>query len=126
MMTREQTQSIERRESWGCLDEWQPYAWLLRRKKVTQSRWHAMAILPFAIVIFVVLRFFPKSTNNLLVEAFVVASLVWALAVCFYCMALIIRVRAIRCPKCHAYFGSEDECMSCGFPRHSVASEGSR
>ena len=126
MVTREQSRAVENREGWGSLDEWQTYAQLVRRMKVKQRRWHVIAISPFAIVIFFVFGFSPKSENDLLVEGTVVASLVWALVIRVYSMALTIRIRAIRCPKCHAHFGSEDECMSCRIPRHLVTGDESR
>ncbi len=109
---------VENARSLACLDEWEPYARLCARQKLVQRRRHLVAILPFVLVLFIGFRLFPKLENNLLGVAAVSLSLVWALLVCVYGIVLIIRIRAIHCPNCRAYFGSEDECMSCGLRRH--------
>jgi hypothetical protein len=115
-----QSQTADQPARLACLDEWEPYAQLCRRQKAVQRRWYVIAILPFTILIFIVFRFFPKAENKPLVVAAVALSLTWGVLVCVYGIALIIRIRAVRCPGCHCYFGSEDECMSCGFPRHTA------
>lgn len=73
-----------------------------------------VAIAPFMVVLFIVLRLFPKSTSRIPIY-FVFASLVWTGAVIGYSFFLMF---ALRCPVCGWRFGSRDKCSSCGLPRH--------
>jgi hypothetical protein len=101
------------------LDEWPTYSGLVRRKMFMQKYYRPLALVPFGIVLFTGGRFFGDSTSRFAIVP-VYLSLIWALLVLVYTFWLVIRVRAIRCPRCGDRFGSEDECIPCGFPRHAA------
>jgi len=101
-----------------CLDEYPRYSRLLKRRAIASKYWHIVAILPVAIVLGVAEFLFPKSDSKPLL-ACIVAALVWALFVVGYSIALIVYWAAFRCPRCKRRFGTDDdECWSCGLPRH--------
>jgi hypothetical protein len=104
-----------------CLHESEPFAHLNRQLVFMRQYWYAFAIAPFAVTIFVLLRFYGTSTNRLL-DIPIYVTLGWALLVAFYSLALIVRVLFIRCPKCGWLFGGGDKCGSCGFPRQLTSS----
>jgi len=103
---------------WSCLDESQPFARLNQRKRFWRKYGHAIALVPFVVVLFVLLRFFGNSTSSLFTVPIYV-SLAWAAFVAIYSLTLIVRVLSIRCPRCGWRFGGGDQCGSCSFPRHS-------
>src|ERR1019366_1919968 len=101
-----------------CLDDWQTYSRLVKRKVFMQKYYRPLALVPFGIVLLISVRFFGDSTSRFAIVP-VCLSLIWAFLVPVYTFWLLIRVRAIRCPRCGERFGSEDECIPCGFPRHA-------
>ncbi len=110
-------------QRWSCLDESEPYAQINKRTKFFQKYYRALALIPFAVVMFVILRLFgdppiggPRN-KFILLPVFIVLG--WAGFVPFYALSLMVRRRRIRCPSCGNRFGSDDQCISCGFPRHS-------
>jgi hypothetical protein len=105
---------------WNCLDESEPFASLTQQKNFWQKYWHVMALGPFAVAVFVVLRFFGDSTSRL-VDVPIFLSLAWAGFVAIYSLVLIVRTLSIRFPRCGWRFGMADYCGSCSLPRHSVS-----
>lgn len=105
----------------ACLDDWETYARLCRRRRVLGRYGHTAALIPFIIVVLTSPRDFPKYSLWTLAIA---AALLWALLVPGYYFVLLIHARAIRCPKCHHFFGPYEECATCGLPRHSHAEGG--
>ena len=102
-----------------CLDDWDTYSRLVKRKVFMQKYYRPLALVPFGIVLLISVRFFGDSTSAFAIVP-VYLSLIWTFLVLVYTFWLLIRVRAIRCPRCGGRFGSEDECIPCGFPRHAT------
>src|ERR1700722_6655144 len=106
---------------WRCLDESEPFARLGRQMQFLRKYWHVIAIAPFAITIFVLLRFFGNSTNRLL-DIPIYLTLGWAGFVVVYSLIISLRTSFIHCPRCGWRFGGGEQCGSCSFPRHAVSS----
>jgi hypothetical protein len=87
------------------------------QQRISRS-YKLVALAPFAVVLFVVLKFFPNSTNRAWDFA-IFLSLGWAMAVAGY--AFYSLFWGVRCPACSAGFGVRDQCRSCGLPRHQSA-----
>ena len=102
-----------------CLDDWQTYSRLVKRKVFMQKYYRPLALVPFGIGLLISVRFFGDSTPAFAIVP-VYLWLIWTFLVLVYTFWLLIRVRAIRCPRCGGRFGSEDECIPCGFPRHAT------
>ena len=82
-------------------------------------KWYKIvAILPFAVTLFVVLKFFPDARGrgwDLLIGV----TLLWAIAFAGYAFRLLFW--GVRCPACEERFGlAIDKCRSCELPRHST------
>jgi hypothetical protein len=106
----------------SSLDDDESYVKLEKRKTYFQNNYRWIAIAPFAVVLFVGLRFFPNSQRALMLP--IVASLFWAMGVAGYAFALLIQCQRFRCPRCGWRFGGGDTCGSCSLSRHSVKAEG--
>jgi hypothetical protein len=103
-----------------CLDEWEKYARLDRKRLFLQRYWYVVAMAPFACVLLIVLRFFPNSSGHFW-DTLIFTSLGWALFVAIYAIGVITRFPFIRCPRCDWRFGPGDWCGSCSLPRHSTS-----
>jgi hypothetical protein len=102
----------------SCLEEWDKYARIVTKYRFWKRYYRVVALAPFAIIVFLVLRYFGESTSK--VPVYIVgASLIWSLAVVFYALSLNVRSNFIRCPRCGLRFGLGDCCSSCGLPRSS-------
>jgi hypothetical protein len=97
-----------------CLDEVPSLARIAARQQFLTRWYKPVALAPFAVVLFVVLTFFPKSTSRIPI-LFVFATLAWGMAVVGYSFFLMF---AVRCPACSWRFGMSNKCMNCGLPRH--------
>jgi hypothetical protein len=105
-------------ETITCLDDVPKLASRsLFQQRISRS-YKLIALAPFAVVLFVVLKFFPNSTNKAWDFA-IFLSLGWAMAVAGYAFYLLFW--GVRCPACSAGFGVRDQCRSCGLPRHQSA-----
>jgi hypothetical protein len=104
-----------------CLHESEPFARLNRQLTFLRKYWYAIAIAPFAVTIFVLLRFYGTSTNRLL-DVPIGVALGWAFLVVIYSLVVTVRVLFVRCPKCGWRFGGGEKCGSCGFPRQPPSS----
>lgn len=79
------------------------------------NRWYKpVAMAPFAVCLFVALKFFPDSRSWFLVSL-VEATLIWAFGVAAYAFYLLFW---FKCARCHSRFGLDERCRSCGLPRH--------
>jgi hypothetical protein len=104
----------------ACLDDVPNVARIAVRQEFLKKWYRPVAIVPFALVVFIELRFFPESTSPIPIY-FVYASLAWAGAVISYTFFLMF---AVRCPVCNRRFGLGDKCTSCGLPRHRSSDSG--
>ena len=104
-----------------CLDESEPFARLNRQLQFLRKYWHVIALAPFAITIFVLLRFYGNSTNRL-VDIPIYLTLGWAGAVIIYSLIVTFRTMFIHCPRCRWRFGGGEQCGSCRLPRHVASS----
>lgn len=105
---------------WRCLDESEPFKRLNRQMQVLRKYWYAIAIAPFAMIVFVGLRFFGDSPSPFW-NIPIAVSLAWGLFVVRYGLILTVRTLSIRCPRCGWRFGLSDQCGSCSFPRRYVS-----
>jgi hypothetical protein len=96
-----------------CLDDVPEVARIAARQEFLNRYYKPVAMIPFIVVMFVELRFFPNSTGPIPI-AFVFASLGWVLVVLGY--AVYLRF-SLRCPVC-GWRGLRDKCSSCDLPRH--------
>src|ERR1035437_1052512 len=104
------------------LDDWEIYPRLVKRKVFMQKYCRLLALVPAGIVSFITNRFSPNSTSRFALASNFL-SLIWIFLVLVSTFWLSMRVRAIRCPRCGGRFGSDDECIPCGLPRHAARSE---
>ena len=102
-----------------CLDDWQTYSRLVKREVFMQKYYRLLILVPFGIAVIITSSFFPTS-RAWFASVPMYLSFIWIFLVLVYSFWLVIRVRAIRCPRCGGRFGSEDECIPCGFPRHAT------
>ena len=99
----------------SCLEDVPDVAARLSRQQWIASHYQVIALAPFAVVVFVTLKFFSQSTNRVWVWL-VGLTLVWAMAVAVY--AFYSLFWGVKCPVCGSGFGSREECRSCGLPEH--------
>jgi len=66
-----------------CLNDVPSVARLAARQQLLAKWYHAIALVPFTIVVFVGVKFFGDSTNRFL-DVLVGATLLWAIAVAVY------------------------------------------
>lgn len=86
------------------------------RERFFIRRYHAVALAPFAVFIFISLKFFPDASAGNFWMGGLVATLVWAIAVVGY--AFYVTFWGFSCPVCGWRFGAGEKCSSCGLPRH--------
>lgn len=98
-----------------CLDDVPSAARLATRQQFFKKWYHALALVPFAIALFIVMKFFPESTSALALAP-VWLALAWAGIVIVY--TAYITLLRLKCPVCGWRFGIGDKCRSCGLPRH--------
>jgi hypothetical protein len=103
------------------LDEWPSYASFSKKKQFWQKYYRPLALGPFAVAIFVGIRFLDDSHYQLGVDL-VFASLAWAGFVIFYSLSFMVRAISMKCPRCGWRYGMAEECGSCGLPRHAPPS----
>jgi hypothetical protein len=103
-------------EKVASLDVVVAFVSLKTRKVYLQRSYRWMALVPFAVVLFLGLRFFPNSKAAV---PFVFAVLLWAGFVIAYSFFLLIRCWRYPCPRCGWRFGAGETCGSCSLPRHS-------
>jgi hypothetical protein len=105
-------------DSITCLDDVLVAARLAKRQQFLLQWYKAVALAPFALVVFTGLKFFPNS-NSRAFDALVFVTLAWAMAVAGYTFYLLFW---LKCPKCKYRFGSGEKCQSCNLPRHRASS----
>ena len=87
-------------------------------RQLSLNRWYRLlALVPFAVLLFIDFEFFPNS-NNAGLFVLVFASLFWAMGVAGYAFYLLFW---FKCPNCGNRFGLGTECRSCGLRRHAPA-----
>ena len=97
-----------------CADDFPKLARLLARQQFLGKWYKPVALAPFALMLFVIFKFFPN-TNGGLGMVLVFLTLGWALAVAGYSLYLIF---ALQCPVCTSRYGTGQSCRSCGLSRH--------
>jgi hypothetical protein len=106
------------------LEDWDYYVRLNRRVTHLKKYWQWLAMGPFAVVLFIGLKFFGSSVNktvNQMFDVLLMISLAWAMLVAGYGLTNLARWFAVRCPRCGWRFGLRNQCGSCGLPRHLPA-----
>jgi hypothetical protein len=83
----------------SCLGQHETDAHLKRQMKFVRQYSDGAAIALFALVVFVLLRYAPKSSSRI-VDIPIGLALAWASLVAIYCLTLTIGVLLIRCPRC--------------------------
>ncbi len=87
----------------------------IAKRQLFLNRWYqAVAVAPFLVAMTLCLWIFPDSNNPILL-ALIVVSLLWAVFVAGYAFYLLI---SLRCPYCSSRFGLSEKCGACGLPRH--------
>lgn len=84
------------------------------RQEFFATWYRAIALVLFALVLFVVLKIFGGSANRFSL-VLVGATLVWTFIVLAYTIYLRF---ALKCPRCNLRFGSGSKCGWCNLPRH--------
>jgi hypothetical protein len=100
----------------NSLDDVPSVARLAARQEFLAKWYHPVALAPFAVVVFVAVKFFGDSTSVIL-DALVGASLAWAIAVAAYTFYLLFW--GVKCPQCGWRFGTGVKCGSCNLPRRA-------
>lgn len=98
-----------------CIDDVPSAAHLAARQRFFKRWYRPIALAPFALIVFVAIKFFSNSTSKL-IDALIFLSLAWALAVAAYTFYLVFF--SLKCPACASRFGIGDKCRTCGLPRH--------
>ena len=106
--------ALQQKPKMGSLDEVPQIAKKARRQEFLTRWYKPTALVPFVVVLFVSLKFFPES-NSWIQVAFVGATLLWGIGITGYSLFLTF---TLRCPACGWRFGASEKCMSCGLPRH--------
>ena len=88
-----------------------------KRQEFLRTWYRAIALVPFAVVVFISLKFFPDSDSKLIVASALV-SLIWAIGVAAY--SFYLTFFGLKCPVCGWRFGVGDKC------KHLRASEAPR
>jgi len=106
----------------SCLEDCADYAQLNGKNLLLRKQWYIVAILPFvftlAFDVYLLPRFVPETKFwHGFASALIYASLVWGFAVPVYLLAMFVRVKLFRCPRCGHRFGGGESCGSCDFPR---------
>lgn len=96
-----------------CLSDWEKYKRFERAASLARRYGHVVALFPFAVATFVVLRYDVKYENVLIGTTLGWGGLVAVTALLVYGRALFI-----RCPSCGMHFGPGKSCQWCGFPRY--------
>jgi hypothetical protein len=103
----------------ASVDDVPMVARLLARQQFFRKWYKPVALAPFALMLFIILKFFPNA-NGGFGTAVVFATLGWALAVVGYSFYLMF---AVRCPACNSRYGIGQNCRSCNLPRHRGSTE---
>jgi hypothetical protein len=98
-----------------CLDDVPDIAAKAARQRFLGKWYRPIGLVPFAVVVFTYLKFFPQSTSPIPI-VLVFASLIWAMVVAGY--SIVLRF-TVRCPACGRRFGSRNNCGNCGLPLHA-------
>jgi hypothetical protein len=85
----------------GSVDDFPDFARLASRQQFLNKWYKPVALAPFAVVLFIIFRFFPESNSRILLAG-VFASLIWAMFVAGYAFYLIF---GLKCPVCAARYG---------------------
>lgn len=101
-----------------CLDDLPELAKKLLWQQRIFRNYQLIALTPFAVVLFIVLKLFSKSTNHLW-NGLVFLTFFWVMIVAFY--AFYALFWGVRCPSCASGYGVGGKCRSCGLPRHHQA-----
>jgi hypothetical protein len=115
MANGEKPDSSPTKEVTTSADDFPNVARLLARQLFLQKWYKPVALAPFALMLFITLKFFPNA-NGVLFDILIFATLGWAIAVAGYAFYLMF---GVKCPACDSRFGIGQSCRSCGLPRHS-------
>ena len=96
-----------------CLQDVPSVAQLADRQRFLMRWYYAVGIAPFAVLVFVVFKFFPNSTSRVF-DYLIFLTLGWGIFIAVYSFYLMF---AVRCPSCNSRYGSGDQCGGCGLPR---------
>ena len=93
------------------LEDYGEYQQLVARKRAVSRYVYLLAFAPFALG----LAFARKAFENSIVLISLCCA--WMLVAVVYGIVINIRFLDFKCPQCSDKFGSEGECVTCGFPR---------
>lgn len=102
-----------------CLDDWEEYRSLTARRQWWWKNFRWLALVPFGVAVVAEDTLLHHQSTPRLQVCLMAMTLLWVGFVIVRGILLVIKVRAVRCPRCNRRFGSEEQCMPCGFPRHS-------
>lgn len=98
------------------LDDVPDIARIAARQRFFRRWYRAIALAPFAVLIFIILKFFSDTPASNGWMAALYATLVWGIAVAVY--AFYVTFWGVSCPVCGLTFGIGETCKNCGMPRH--------
>jgi hypothetical protein len=88
--------------------------WLARQRFIASNS-RALTLVPFALVLFIVIRVAGDSTSHVWFMP-VIAVLGLGFVVNIYSLLVRFRLVGVRCPRCNQRFGTGTQCARCGLP----------
>jgi hypothetical protein len=95
------------------VDDLRTVAAKLGRQRFIVSNSRALALVSFAVVLFIVIRVAGDSTNRVWFLP-VIAVLGLGMVVSIYSLLVRFRLVGVRCPQCSQRFGTGVHCAQCG------------
>jgi hypothetical protein len=111
------TRGPESTEPVCSLDDYEDYRQLAERKRLIGRYGFLFACAPIILG----LALARHALENSIV--FISLCFAWMAVVIGYCIIISIRFLDFKCPQCSDKFGSEDECITCAFPRSLPAGQ---
>jgi hypothetical protein len=97
------------------VDDLPTVAGRLARQRFIASNSRPLALVPFAVVLFIVIRVAGDSTSHVWFLP-VIAVLGLGIVVNIYSLLVTFHLVGIRCPQCNQRFGTGTRCAQCGLP----------
>jgi hypothetical protein len=106
----------------SCLADWENYKRLDDRRRFFLRYQYSLAVVPFALALFIGLGVLPHIVPDTafwagVAETLIAGSLVWSGIFILFALSVYLRWFLYRCPRCGWRFGPGNRCGSCDLPR---------